>query len=253
MSNRYEKELYNIYGDVIKCQVAKSDTTKIECSLNNELLSTIDFLIYINESRKIAVIWNVAFQRKLYSTSHTFSLTEKWHELLQDDFKVAVFYKDFKTSSVDRKEKVVATTIDNLFNLNLYELMEFSKDDENFPEALKKDKTIRERGLVERLKRDHNFRKKVLPSYNYQCAVCRCSEEKLLEAAHIIAVKDGGSDDIENGVCLCANHHLMFDSDLIKIDFKNLRLSHADESVQSMAWYSEFNNKYGGKILKQQL
>lgn len=253
MSNRYEKELCNLYGDVITCRATKSEDTRIEYRLTDKLLSTLDFVVYINEPREIAVIWNVAFQRIHGSTSHTFSIDKKWHELLEDNSDVYAYYKKFRTKYGLKYEKVVATTLDNLFMLDLYELMEFAKDDEDFPEELKNDKTIRERGLVERLKRDHNFRKKVLHSYNYQCAVCRCSEEKLLEAAHIIAVKDGGSDNTENGVCLCANHHLMFDSDLIKIDFKNFSLSYVDKSVKTMAWYSEFNNKYGGKILKQQL
>lgn len=31
--------------------------------------------------------------------------------------------------------------------------------------------------------------------YDNKCAICRCSEPKILQAAHIIAVSDGGNDD----------------------------------------------------------
>lgn len=33
----------------------------------------------------------------------------------------------------------------------------------------------------------------------------------LVQAAHVLSKKDGGSDDARNGLPLCANHHLAFD------------------------------------------
>ena len=97
--------------------------------------------------------------------------------------------------------------------------------------------------------RDVDFRKRVLRSYGYQCAVCRCNEEKLLEAAHIKAVADGGTDETCNGICLCRNHHKMMDDGLVRIDFINRDLSHISNTVVDMPWYGEFIEKYKGKIL----
>ena len=61
------------------------------------------------------------------------------------------------------------------------------------------------------------FRKKVLKAYNNTCAVCEIKEPSILRAAHIVPVTKGGSDEIENGICLCTNHEIAFDRGLIKI------------------------------------
>ncbi len=61
------------------------------------------------------------------------------------------------------------------------------------------------------------FRSKVLKAYNNTCAVCEMKERSILRAAHIVPVAKGGSDEIENGLCLCTNHEIAFDRGLIKI------------------------------------
>lgn len=40
---------------------------------------------------------------------------------------------------------------------------------------------------------------------------------KILRAAHIVPVARGGSDEIQNGLCLCTNHEIAYDKGLIKI------------------------------------
>ena len=97
----------------------------------------------------------------------------------------------------------------------------------------------REKRTVEQYNRSAKFRNEVLTMYGEQCAVCGCTEEKILQAAHIRAVAEGGSDDPKNGICLCANHHLMFDHDLIRIDLKKSRVYHIADSVKQMAWYEQ--------------
>lgn len=66
-------------------------------------------------------------------------------------------------------------------------------------------------------RRQGKFRKEVLEAYDNTCAVCGIREPKILRAAHIIPVSRGGVDDIKNGICLCTNHEVAFDRDLIKI------------------------------------
>lgn len=51
----------------------------------------------------------------------------------------------------------------------------------------------------------------VYKRYGAECAVCGLTVTGLLQAAHLLAKKDGGSDDARNGLPLCANHHLAFD------------------------------------------
>jgi hypothetical protein len=67
------------------------------------------------------------------------------------------------------------------------------------------------------LKRNPKFTEAVLQAYRRRCAICGIQLE-IVQAAHIVAVKDGGTDDITNGIALCPNHHVAFDNDLIVIN-----------------------------------
>lgn len=62
------------------------------------------------------------------------------------------------------------------------------------------------------------FRENVLRAYNYQCAITRQSisidNRVLLEAAHIIPYRDGGSFATSNGIALSYEMHKMFDNGL---------------------------------------
>lgn len=59
------------------------------------------------------------------------------------------------------------------------------------------------------------FRRLLLNEYPNECAYCGLADVRLLDAAHITAVRDGGEATAENGRLLCANHHRAFDSDLL--------------------------------------
>lgn len=77
----------------------------------------------------------------------------------------------------------------------------------------------RKRALREtnQLLRDHNFRNQVLTAYDFQCAVCGV-KLGIVEAAHIVPIKDGGTDETCNGIALCPNHHMAFDKGIMLID-----------------------------------
>ncbi|MGD9785942.1 MAG: HNH endonuclease [Hyphomicrobiaceae bacterium] len=79
-----------------------------------------------------------------------------------------------------------------------------------------------ERARVEasgtRLKRDSKFSNQVLSAFAHKCAVCE-AQLSILEGAHIIPVHDPkGSDEVWNGLCLCRNHHRLFDRKILLID-----------------------------------
>lgn len=77
----------------------------------------------------------------------------------------------------------------------------------------------RQRFNCTKAERDAKFRSSVFGKYSSpHCIICGIDNEKVLQAAHIVAVKDGGDDSPENGMILCANHHLMYDSDEFNID-----------------------------------
>ncbi|HVN61653.1 MAG TPA: HNH endonuclease [Gaiellaceae bacterium] len=62
------------------------------------------------------------------------------------------------------------------------------------------------------------FRGVVLPAYRNQCAICRLKEERLLDAAHIVAdTEERGEPVVSNGLSLCTIHHRAFDQNLVGV------------------------------------
>ena len=63
------------------------------------------------------------------------------------------------------------------------------------------------------------FRKNVLMNFSNVCATCGISDRLLLEAAHIIPIKDNAlAGKTNNGICLCSNCHKLFDNGLISFN-----------------------------------
>lgn len=62
------------------------------------------------------------------------------------------------------------------------------------------------------------FKLHVLREYGPKCAVCDIALPELLDAAHIVAWKDGGPDEAGNGLVLCSLHHRAFDAGLFGIE-----------------------------------
>ncbi|MCE2504477.1 MAG: HNH endonuclease [Chlorobi bacterium] len=67
--------------------------------------------------------------------------------------------------------------------------------------------------------RDNSFKSRVLRSYGQMCAMCGI-QLKLIDAAHIIPVEHDGTDQISNGMAICALHHRAFDRSLITVNDK---------------------------------
>ena len=69
-----------------------------------------------------------------------------------------------------------------------------------------------------RSKRDPEFAGKVYDAYNHKCAMCGIGL-KLIEGAHIIPLAHKlSTDEIDNGISLCALHHTAYDKSLIYFD-----------------------------------
>lgn len=73
-----------------------------------------------------------------------------------------------------------------------------------------------------RRQRDPRMREQVLTAYEYQCAFCgydgRIGTVPVgLEAAHVRWWAFGGTDDVDNGLCLCSLHHKLFDKGVLGI------------------------------------
>ncbi|TPW29968.1 HNH endonuclease signature motif containing protein [Pararhizobium mangrovi] len=84
-----------------------------------------------------------------------------------------------------------------------------------------------------RKRRDRRFRADVL-ARGGGCCVCGCMVRQCLEAAHIVAVSCDGSDNVNNGLVLCANHHRMFDKNLFSISATDFTIKSESTSGLSL-------------------
>ncbi len=77
----------------------------------------------------------------------------------------------------------------------------------------------RQRTLTTVLRRSGQaqFRAKIIKAYNGSCLLTKETISDVLEAAHIVPVSHGGSDDDNNGFCLRVDIHRLFDSGNIRI------------------------------------
>ena len=220
------EKLEQIYSNSII--YGKGNSGKIQYDVK-EKSNTKDIAVYINTEFKMVVIWDLKGRRYRIKDnqklSHVLSVKYTWKKLSDDNINIKIVYKKIGQAKNSPYEKVIITSFELLDEI-IYDLpayLKFDPDDEEFPKDIKiedyKDDIlppeIRNRISTSRWERDSLFRKAVLAEYDNKCAICRCSEPKILQAAHIIAVSEGGNDDPKNGICLCANHHLMYDNELI--------------------------------------
>ena len=97
------------------------------------------------------------------------------------------------------------------------------------PTSNDQDTPERERVTAQRLKRDAQFRTRVLPAYQYRCAVTQVGYRDfqrapfggLVEAAHFRPVGAGhqGRDDVRNGVALTPTVHRLFDGGVLAFEY----------------------------------
>jgi HNH endonuclease len=106
----------------------------------------------------------------------------------------------------------------------LEELRRLTKNLENegyFDAANERQRTLRE--IVER-RGQPSFRRTLIEEHQGRCVITGCDAVSALEAAHIMAFSDLGSDKVSNGLLLRADIHTLFDLDLIRIDPDSMKV-----------------------------
>lgn len=109
--------------------------------------------------------------------------------------------------------------------------------------------------VLKPIRKQSVFRKMVLEAYNNCCSICEMNEVKLLRAAHILDVKDGGLDTIDNGIALCVNHEIAFDKGLIVIqpDYSLKCLDNIGVTVKKVKLPREVRSYPSTKYLKMKI
>lgn len=87
-----------------------------------------------------------------------------------------------------------------------------------------------------RKQRDRAFRDRVLRAYEYRCCICgfdlRLGHLPAgLEAAHIQWHTVGGPDIEQNGLCLCALHHKLFDLGAFTLEPSSLKVVFSEHAM----------------------
>ncbi|MEH0007496.1 MAG: HNH endonuclease [Flavobacteriales bacterium] len=72
-----------------------------------------------------------------------------------------------------------------------------------------------------------------MTAYSHTCAVCDL-QLKLIDASHIVPVsEDYSTDEMKNGIALCALHHRAYDKSLITFN-ERYQVIHNQERMQNL-------------------
>lgn len=240
---RYAKKTISRFFDKLTdFGVYIGQSRNAKCKVDkNEIVNVYNLIIIYCITYDVFIVWHTGIHRSLHAGEEvTFSIsTIRIGELNRQTVEFLDRTLNGTNNQEQTKERVAIIPKDKLFDFleyfDKYYLM-FIPD--NCPHEIRQE-FDRKIDIVKRYRRDPDFRERILRRYNNTCVVCGTTNEVVLEAAHIIAVEDGGNDANENGVCLCANHHKMYDAGLIDIDLNNETFRYDDNKCKNESWYIE--------------
>jgi putative restriction endonuclease len=221
IKNVHESGANRVNQDEGRIQVSKTENFNV--ALNS---GTFVLVLGYLQDLKVFTAWNPFLMRKRYNKKSTvslytrFSVQERASQtgidvyIDSDDQKIISFKPEYLGLYLENIEK-----IHHLNKLDLQELIKQSDalantNSDGLIEIDGEKLTITHAGYA----RDPNFRKIVYAAYNHRCAMCGI-QLQLIEAAHIVPHShEKGTDDIGNGICLCALHHTAYDQSLIYFD-----------------------------------
>ena len=271
--NDFKKQLRLIGFDYSNVAFGVSAAAKPQYNVddNSTVNDNTHYIICLYTTKKLFIVWDYNRHKAEGKLTSTFSVSKKWEDLINEKHPITFpYYKRMGNKKDSPCEKVYVVDFRDYkdFFLNIDQYMEFNEydiDENGKPIAKTIDRepksplksNERKRYSSSRLQRDYNFRTAVLKAYNNQCAICRTKNEAVLQAAHLhgfeVAKTDLNADNPKNGICLCANHHLMYDDYYFEVDVSNLQIVVKKFSIENESWYTHFidKNGYDGKILKR--
>ena len=221
IKNVHESGANRTNPDECRIQISKTDNFNIALSSGTEVV----VLGYFADA-KVFTAWNPFLLRQRFNKKDTVSVYSRFSIQERAAVDGIAIYEDTQGQKViSFKPEYLGLYLDNVEKIHLLnesDLLQLIKESDELG-GEDKDGTIDlegERLTITHTKyaRDPKFRKKVYSAYNHRCAMCGIQLE-LVEAAHIVPHShEKGTDDIGNGVCLCALHHTAYDSSLIYFD-----------------------------------
>jgi hypothetical protein len=152
---------------------------------------------------------------------------------LEDDRSKKKVRLGYVQSYNDKQKTFLISFIDNKdILINPIEEVIEHQNDEEFIELFDNSRKKKKSTFSNRNNNQPKFNFDVFKYYENECAVCTINH--FLEAAHIIPVRDKGSDNKKNGLILCKNHHKAFDDIFFKINPENLKIEIIKEDKISL-------------------
>lgn len=133
-----------------------------------------------------------------YIYAGLYNVVDSWEEKGKEGFKICRFRLVFSDQNTE------------------YRIAEPSLDYSKKP-------TERRVGMVNRITRDNEKSRRIKELYSYQCQVCNTAIKTKIgfyaEGAHIkpVGTPHDGDDSVDNLLCLCPNHHVMFDYGMFSV------------------------------------
>lgn len=171
---------------------------------------------------------------------------------LENDFRLAreflLFLANFGAlrqvaEGNNANERYYVDELTELEDLGLHKQVLFGDDDQQtdaihgFENSTLPRFVERQRTTTTLLKRPGQaaFRREILEAFGHKCFLTGENVPDVLEAAHIVPVKYGGTDDRGNGLCLRVDIHRMFDSGNIGVGADG-RLRRTQIATQSQTY-----------------
>jgi len=208
-------------SDECRIQISKSANFNEALSSNYEVI----VLGYFADER-VFTAWNPYLLKERFNQRQTVSVYSRFSIQKQAAIsKIAAYINNNNESIISFKPDYLGLYLENLVNIHLLsesELFELiSLSDTSNTEDYQGNITLGKEQLTvthTRYKRDPRFKNKIYQAYNNRCAMCGIQLE-LIEAAHIVPhVDESSSNDLNNGIALCALHHTAYDKALIYFD-----------------------------------
>lgn len=206
-----------------ECRIQISRTENFEEALNSN--DDVVVLGYFADEN-VFTAWNPVLLRTRFNLRQTVSVYSRFSVQREASLEMIATYIDSNSQSViSFCPDYLGLYLENLLiihNLPLQELRELAREsDSSNTEDYAGELTLeKERYTIThtRYKRDTSFRNRVNKAYGHRCAICGIQLD-LVEAAHIVPHShERGTDEINNGITLCALHHKAYDSSLIYFD-----------------------------------
>jgi putative restriction endonuclease len=134
-----------------------------------------------------------------YSYAGLYSVVDAWQETGKSGFKICRFRLEYSGANEKRKSPEEIE-------------LDYKKRDKK-----------RKEGTVLRIVRDTKIAHDIKRLYNYECQVCGITliikSGRYAEGAHIkpLGKPHDGDDNSDNLICLCPNHHVLFDKGAFSI------------------------------------